>query len=402
MNQQIERLWYLYKISQSLHTLNLDKILHIVLEGVTKGIGFDRARLYLVDETHNLLRCRMAVGVQKDNIKDIVLPIEESTSIVGRVVLEKKPYVIHDAMNDPRVNLELKRRFNLKSFAAVPLIGREKVWGVITADNLYSDRKITDEQVETLITFSNQAGLAIENASLYERLKQSTQELEAQLLQSTKLAALGQLAAGIAHELRNPLTSIKILFNSIVSRIGTRKDIETDIKVIESEIDRMNGIIKQFLDFSRPSFLCLSSVDVNNILEDTLRLMAYELEEQKISVSKVFSKKPLNINADIEKLKQVFINIILNSIQAMPEGGKLVIKTVDKDGHIEITIKDTGKGIPSDIKNKIFEPFFTTKEGGLGLGLCITKRIIDYHGGNIEIDSTVGKGTTVKIKIPVV
>lgn len=399
MAQEVERLRHLYKISQSMQTLDVDKILRLILEGVTKSIGFDRARLYLVDESSSVLRCKMAVGIEKDKIKDITLPIKEEGSIAGRAVVERKPYVIHDALNDPRVNVELKRRFNLKSFAAVPLIGREKVWGIITADNLYSDRKITDEQVDALVTFANQAGLAIENASMYERLKQSKKELEEQLLQSTKLAALGQLSAGIAHELRNPLTSIKVLINSIVERIGQKGSIREDVDVIESEIERMNGIIKQFLDFSRPGLLCISNIDVNNILKGTLNLMSYELKEQNISVSKVFSEKVPEIKADGEKLKQVFLNIILNAIQAMPDGGKLLLKTAVDDGYVIVTIDDTGRGIPGDVKKKLFEPFFTTREEGLGLGLCITKRIVENHKGSIKIDSEVGKGTKVTIKL---
>lgn len=384
-----------------MHTLDLDKLLHLILEGVTKSIGFDRARLYLVDESGKYLRCKMAVGVEKDKIKNVMLPIEEKESIVGRVVLEKRPYVIHDALNDPRVNTELKKMFNIKSFAAAPLIGKEKVWGVITADNLHSDRKITEGEVEALAAFANQAGLAVENASMYERLKKSSKELEEQLLQSSKLAALGQLSAGVAHELRNPLTSIKILINSIISKAEPKESIKEDIAVIESEIERMNDIIKQFLDFSRPGLLCISSVNVNFILKDTLNLMAYELKEQNISVSMKFGEDIPKINADSGKLRQVFLNVILNSVQSMPEGGKVSLKTERSNQYVKIIVKDTGSGIPGEIKDKLFEPFFTTRKEGLGLGLSITKRIIDNHNGSIEIDSEVGKGTTVSIKLPV-
>lgn len=400
MTQEVGKLSHLYKISQSMQTLDLDRILHLVLEGVTKSIGFDRARLYLVDESEKILRCKMAVGIEREKIKDITLPIEEGNSIAGRAVIKKKPYVIHDALNDLRVNVELKKLFNLKSFAAVPLIGKEKVWGVITADNLYSDRKITEEQVEALVTFANQAGLAIENASMYERLKKSSQKLEEQLFQSSKLAALGQLSAGIAHELRNPLTSIKVLINSIVNRIEPKESVKEDINVIESEIERMNGIIKQFLDFSRPAELCLTDVDINDILKDTLNLMAYELKEQEVSVSKAFNEELRNISADKEQLKQVFINIILNSIQAMPEGGRLTVKTNSEDKYIKVSVKDTGKGIPENLKHRLFEPFFTTRQEGLGLGLCIIKRIIDNHKGDIRIESEAGKGTTVIVSLP--
>lgn len=401
MTQEIDRLRHLYKISQSMQTLELDKILHLILEGVTKSIGFDRARLYLVDERENILRCKMAVGIEKDKIKDITLPVEEKESIAGRAVIEKKPYVIHDVTDDPRVNPYLKKLFNLKSFAAAPLIGKEKVWGVITADNLYSDRKITDEQVEALVAFSNQAGMAVENASMYERLKKSSRKLEEQLLQSSKLAALGQLSAGIAHELRNPLTSIKVLINSISARIEPRGSVKEDIDVIESEIERMNGIIKQFLDFSRPAELSLSRININSILKDTLKLITYELEEQDISVSKMFGDNLPQIEADKEQLKQVFLNVILNSIQAMPEGGKITIKTSCEDGYINISIKDTGKGIPDNVRHRLFEPFFTTRPEGLGLGLCIMKRIIDNHKGDIKIDSEFGKWTMVIVKLPV-
>jgi signal transduction histidine kinase len=401
MNHEIDKLRHLYKISQSMHTLDLDKLLRLILEGVTRSIGFDRARLYLVDEQHNILKCKMAVGIEKDKIKNITLPIAERESIIGRVVVERKPYIIHDAINDPRVNLELKKRFNLKSFAAVPLIGKEKVLGVITADNLYSSRKIKDEQVEVLITFANQAGLAIENASMYERLKQSSKVLEEKLIQSSKLAALGQLSAGIAHELRNPLTSIKILINSLVGRIGPNESIKEDIEVIESEIERMNGIIKQFLDFSRPGYLCLSKTNINEIVKETLNLVAYELKDQNISITKSFDYELPIISADGERLKQVFLNIILNARQAMPEGGKLLVKTLREDNYAIISIKDTGKGIPEDIRHKLFEPFFTTREEGLGLGLPISKRIIDNHKGAIEINSALGKGTSAVVKLPI-
>jgi len=400
MQQEVERLRHLYKISQSMQTLDLDKILHLILEGVTKSIGFDRARLYLVDEQNKMLRCKMAVGIENETIKDIALPIEEEGSIVGRAVLEKKSYVIHDALNDPRVNASLKKILNLKSFAAVPLIGKEKVWGVITADNLYSDRKITKEQIEVLVTFANQAGLAIQNASMYERVKQSSRVLEEQLIQSSKLAALGQLSAGIAHELRNPLTSIKILLHSVIKKIEPKENIKTDVEIIESEIERMNGIIKQFLDFSRPGFLCVSSVNVNDVLKETLNLMAYELEDQCVSVERQFDNKIPEISADKEKLKQVFLNIVLNSVQAMPGGGRVIVKTSVAADYVTVSIKDFGKGIPVKIKDKLFEPFFTTRKEGVGLGLPISRRIIENHKGQLIIHSEVGKGTEVVIKLP--
>ncbi len=418
----------LHEIIKSMQTLDLDELLHLILEGVTETIGFDRARLYLINEAKNILECRMAVGVEREKIQNISLPIDKENSIVARAVIEKKPFVISDALNDPRVNPGLKKRFNLKSFAAVPLLGKDKVRGAVTADNLTTERRITGGKMASLVTFANQAGLALENAKMYEELKSFSEQLEErvkeatedlrrsqeQLIQSGKLAALGQLSAGIAHEIRNPLTSIKILVHSLINKLGpeTRKE---DILVIENEIERMNRIIKRFLDFARPAEPTFSSPDINRVLEDTLPLVSHELKEGKIHLCRHFFPALPEVLADREQLRQAFLNLILNAIQSMPNGGSLTIatrlsvvgnrlsaKTENRTAKtVEISFTDTGCGIPAGEVNDIFDPFFTTREEGVGLGLSITHRIIDNHQGSIKVESREGKGTTFTIVIPV-
>ncbi len=423
----------LHGIIKSMQTLDLDEILHLILEGVTETIGFDRARLYLINEAENILECWMAVGVERENIQDITLPIDKENSIVARAVIEKKPFVISDALNDPRVNLELKKRFNLKSFAAVPLLGKDKVRGAVTADNLTTERRISEGKMASLVTFANQAGLALENAKMYEGLKCFSEQLEErvkaatedlrksqeQLIQSGKLAALGQLSAGIAHEIRNPLTSIKILIHSLINKLDDDEAKKKDILVIENEIERMNQIIKRFLDFARPAEPTFSSTNVNRVLEDTLPLVSHELKEGHVRLHRNFSSALPEVLADREQLRQVFLNLILNAVQAMPEGGNLTITTgfkveslklkvksnseklSTKAHFIEISFIDTGCGISSERVNNIFDPFFTTREEGVGLGLSITHRIIDNHRGSIKVESREGAGTTFTVIIPV-
>lgn len=414
-----------YEISQSMHTLNLDAILKLILEGVTRTIGFDRARLYLINAEKNLLECRMAVGIDidKERIKEISLPIAKENSVIARVVLEREPLVITDAANDPRVNRDLMKILKFKSFAAVPLIGKDRVIGAITADNLLSDRVINGENLRLLEIFANQAGLAIENAEMYEELKGFNEQLEKRiklatedlrqtqqsLIQSGKLAALGQLSAGIAHEIRNPLTSIKVLINSMIDRISLDETAKGDFEVIEREIERMNDIIKRFLDFARPAQPHLEIYSIQAIIEDTILLLTPQMKEQRVDLVKDFSPQLPRIMLDREQIKQVFLNLFLNSLQAMPEGGTLEVKTWLKrapgdktEDFICISVRDTGPGFPAEVKERVFDPFFTTKLDGIGLGLSLVYQIVEKHQGFIEVESQEGQGALFAINLPII
>ena len=218
-----------------METFDIDEILRLVLESVTKNIGFDRARLYLVNEKRNILECKMAVGIDEGKIKEITLPLDPEESVVARSIFEKQPFVIPDASRDPRVNPVLQEKLNLQSLVVIPLLVKEKSLGAIAADHTEPGKNITRETLESVMTFAQQAGLAIHNALMYQELKAFSQQMEekiqkttadlrkteAQLIRSEKLAALGQLAAGIAHEIRNPLTSINILIHSLTENLPT-------------------------------------------------------------------------------------------------------------------------------------------------------------------------------------
>jgi len=266
------------------------------------------------------------------------------------------------------------------------------------------------------MTFAQQAGLAIHNAFMYQELKAFSRQMEekiqkttadlrkaeAQLIRSDKLAALGQLAAGIAHEIRNPLTSINILIHSLTESLPTEDSRWEDLKVIEEEILRMNEIVDQFLRFARPASPLFERAEIVPIFEETLQLLRPQTEKGKISVRKEFEPLPL-ITVDREQMKQVILNLLMNAIQAMPAGGELSITgRFSKDGYwVELSIQDSGFGIPPEDMDKLFDPFFSTKEGGIGLGLSIAHRIIDQHHGKIEVESTLGRGTRFTLSLPV-
>jgi signal transduction histidine kinase len=398
-----------------METLEINEILRLVLEGVTKHIGFDRARLYLVNEKRSLLECKMAVGMDEEMTKGVVLPIDPESSIVARSIIEKKPFVIPDVNQDSRVNPVLKKKFNLHSLVAIPLFAKEKPLGVITADHVEPGKMITNEILESMTTFAQQAGLAIHNAFMYQELKTFSQQMEekiqkttidlrmaeAQLVRSEKLAALGQLAAGIAHEIRNPLTSINILIHSLRENLRPENIHREDLKVIEEEIHRINDIVDQFLRFAKPASPLLEKTEVLPILEEILQLLKPQIEAEQIFVQKDFQSLP-PITIDKKQIKQVILNLLLNAVQAMPQGGQLRLRSQLSEDHqwIQLSIQDSGMGIPPENMNKLFDPFFSTREGGIGLGLPIAHRIIDQHRGKIEVESRPGKGTLFTLWLP--
>ena len=399
-----------------METLDIQEILRLVLEGVTKNIGFDRARLYLINEKKNLLECKMAVGIDEERIKGITLPLDPEGSVVGRSIFEKQPFIIPDASTDQRVNPILKEKLNLHSLVVIPLLAREKALGAIAADFVDPNKNITKEALDSVMVFAQQAGLAIHNAFMYQELKTFSQQMEekiqkttadlrkteAQLVRSEKLAALGQLAAGIAHEIRNPLTSINILIHSLTENFSSGDSHREDLKVIEEEIDRINEILDRFLRFAKPAPPLLERTEVASIFEETLQLVRPRMEKQRVHVEREFQALPI-ILMDREQMKQVALNLLLNAVQAMPSGGTLTIRGQNsKDGQwIIISIQDSGIGIPDEDMNKLFDPFFSTREGGIGLGLSIAHRIIDQHHGKIEVESAPGKGTLFTLWLPV-
>jgi signal transduction histidine kinase len=399
-----------------METLDIDEILRLVLEGVTKNIGFDRARLYLVNQKKNALECKMAVGIDEERIKGITLRLDPNESIVARSIFEKQPFVIPDAAKDPRVNSILKEKFNLHSLVVIPLLAKERVLGAIAADFVEPSKSIAKEALESVMVYAQQAGLAIHNAFMYQELKafslqmeekiqKTTADLrktEAQLIRSDKLAALGQLAAGIAHEIRNPLTSINILIHSLTENYLAGDSHREDLKVIEEEINRINEIVDQFLRFAKPAPPLFAKAEVLPIFEETLQLLRPQIEKHRIHVQKEFQPLP-PILMDREQMKQAILNLLLNAVQAMPTGGQLALKGHAPEGNrwVQLSIRDSGVGIPAEDINKLFDPFFSTKEGGVGLGLSITHRIIDQHDGKIEVESAPGKGTLFTIWLPV-
>ncbi len=228
-------------------------------------------------------------------------------------------------------------------------------------------------------------------------------ELERQIQQSDKLALIGQIAAGIAHEIGTPLNVISGNAEYIMMEMGEDNPYKEELETIISQAERIANLIKQLLEFARPRKANYTKANVNNEILHVIELLKHQFEKANVKLNLKLSEDIPPVCVDCSQIHQVFLNIIVNAIHAINENGLIEIETFAKDGYVNIKFKDNGVGILPEHLDKIFEPFFTTKEAGkgTGLGLAVSKRIIDEHNGKIEVESTPGVGTTFTVKIPV-
>ncbi|MGZ5566753.1 MAG: ATP-binding protein, partial [Limisphaerales bacterium] len=278
---------------------------------------------------------------------------------------------------------------------------------VIGTLNVYTGRpyNFSNEEIRILGALAELSAIAIEKARLYERVV----DVEEQLRQNEKLSALGLLAAEVAHEIRNPLTAIKARLFSHQRRLNKGTEEFEDAVVIGAEINRLERIVKDFLEFARPSEPQLTRLTAEPILRDIRNLLAPQLEKRAISL-RVEELCSDTFEADPQQLKQVLINLIQNGAESIEQRGVVTLRarssTARINGHpqpvIILETQDTGKGIPLDVQKRLFDPFFSTKESGTGLGLSIAARIVEKHGGALEFQTQVNRGTTFGIILPTV
>lgn len=287
-------------------------------------------------------------------------------------------------------------------------------------DHLAAERFVTDTHVALTrlqyFIFISLAALLAAGATIvvfaYQRtiapMRQTLNESEAIISRQEKLASLGVFAAGIAHEIRNPLTAIKVRLFSLKASHKPGTSEREDTEVMETEIDRLERIVREFLQFARPSDPLLQTVRAGELLQQTSNLLSSELAKKSIRLNvDVVEDEPLSVDAD--KMKQVLINLVHNAADSTEPGGVVTLRCRATrrplNGHVTrvlvIDVVDAGRGMPREVQQRLFDPFFTTKEKGTGLGLPISARIIEKHGGVIEYESQAGRGTTFSIVLPI-
>ena len=445
---KVQQLSTLYNVARALmSTVKTERLLYIMMRSLTSptGLNFSRAILFLLSEDGDMLTARMGMGPRdrKDarknissfpdasengepagedrfrkmlwpDIERLSIPLHGAECLVAKAVLEKKPV---QALTGCGQAASGPTQFFCGNhpdvFAVVPLVFKRKARGAIYVDNRFREREITDEDIQILTMFASEACLAMENASLYEDLENALENLRAtqgRLVQSEKLAALGEMAAKIAHEIKNPLTVIGG-FAARLARKGKGEELDGAtsaryIRIILKEAQRLERIVQQTLYFSREVNPALRRIDLNDEIREVLGMFREDVEEARIHTElHLFAGAPL-ISADPDQIRQVLWNLISNAIQAMEGGGKLTLATrkatPDEGDGVVFLVGDTGGGIPHEIVHNIFNPFFTTKAKGTGLGLPIVHTIVEKHGGSIQLDNREGKGVTFSVFLPLV
>ena len=288
----------------------------------------------------------------------------------------------------------------MKAGICMPLLAGDRVAGFLACWDERVQEAFASDEIAALIDVADRCALVIDNSKLYQQMKERD-----------RLAALGEMAAGLAHEIRNPLAAIKGATQYLNPQHLPPEDREF-LEIIVEEVDRLNGVVTQFLDYARPLKSSMAPGDVGDILQSTFKLLAPQVPPGIELAIEVAPELPL-VNCDAEQLKQVFLNLALNSFQAMPDGGHLRVSASMarddvaswrelrlRDDRVEIRFRDTGPGIPLDARENVFVPFYTTKEKGTGLGLAISQRIVKAHHGTLVVSGSAQGGAEFAISLP--
>ncbi|MBI1870978.1 MAG: GAF domain-containing protein [Chlamydiae bacterium] len=389
--KQAQKLSSLFNMGQTIiSSIEIEEVLNRVTEEAAKLTETKICSLMLLDEKKEELVIRSVYGGSERYIRKPNLPVRQS--LLGQVVLKRQDLQVFDVKSSSVYRYpEIAQEEGLCSLLSVPMIFQRKVIGIL---NVYSSqlRHYSQEEVDVLSALASLAAMAIENARLYGH----TIQAEEHLRQQERLAILGEVAAEIAHEIRNPLTVIKMLIQSIQNNTegSVSPILRKDIEVVGEKIRHMERIVDQALSIGRPGEMFLEQTDLRICLDETLAFLRFRLAQQRIKVETHFAKEVDKVQVDRALISQAFLNIVLNAIQAMPRGGTLTVSIHQVEDKIRIQFQDTGVGIPPEYINKLFQPFFTARRGGTGLGLAIVQRIVESHSGRISVQSEVGEGST--------
>ncbi len=385
-------------------TLNLDEALQVITREACALMRARMCSLMMLDESREWLDLRASYGAGKAYINKPRLAVGDS--LLGVVVRRKKPMQVANVQASSRYqNVEVARHEGLVSLLSVPLLFVGQAIGTLS---VYTGRayNFSNEEVRILSALAELSAIAIEKARLYERVV----DVEEQLRQNEKLSALGLLAAEVAHEIRNPLTVMKLLYHSLDLKFPDGDPRAKDARIIDAKIGHLNTIVEQVLAFARTTEPKLLPVNLNELVDELGLLVRHKLANQNVRLIRQLQPDLAVVMGDAPQLEQAFLNLILNAAEAMPNGGTLTIKsrstrlprTSLHPTHVTLEFKDTGGGMSKEVQKGAFKAVLgTTKAKGTGLGLAIVGRIIETHHGGIRIKSQMGRGTVMCITLPV-
>ncbi|MGE5218267.1 MAG: ATP-binding protein [Chloroflexota bacterium] len=377
-----------------------------LVQTIGKSLGVDKVSLLLKNETNGIYRLEAFVGLDFDPSEGVFL---SKDGPLVQLLQRRREGIVKEELEwvpvGPDTPHTIDTMAKLEAELSLPIISQERLIGILNLGQKEDQTIYSSEDLELLSTLANQAAIALENARLYENLKQSQDTLR----RADRLSSLGLLTAGLAHEIRNPLVAIRTFTQLLPERYDDAEFREGFQGLALKEVDRICGLINDLLSFARPSKPNVAPENIGDVIENIARILETQAKEKGVEILRDFGESLPKVWIDREQMKQVFMNLILNAIQAMQAGGSINISTraISRAGtepsgeFVQVEVRDTGVGIPEDNLQHIFDPFFTSKEEGSGLGLAVSHQIVQEHGGFVTVESKVGKGTAFFVHIPV-
>ncbi|MGH7375893.1 MAG: sensor histidine kinase [Candidatus Methylomirabilales bacterium] len=398
---------------------SLESVLERIAEVACRLLGARYGALGILDERGGLGQF-ITAGIDEEG-KARIGPLPVGKGILGVLVREAKPLRLRDLTQDPRAHGFPPNHPPMRSFLGVPIISKGRVFGNLYLTEKQGAEEFSKEDEKLAVTLAAQAAIAIENASLYEEVQRSYEELKQSqhlLVRQEKLASLGRLAAGLAHELNNPLSSVAGFAEALQRRAGGEgvadqpgaTEFQEYLTMIQAEVSRAAAIVRRLLDFARQRAPAFGPIDLQGVVAEAVSFVERQasLANQRITVAPF--PEAYEVLGDPQMLQQVFLNLLTNALDAIEGDGEIRIAARRQEeavgrglGRASVAVSDNGSGISPENLARVFDPFFTTKEvgKGTGLGLAICQSIVEQHGGTIEVQSEgLGKGTVVTVRLP--
>jgi signal transduction histidine kinase len=397
-------LFYISNLIVDLAEPGVEAILHQVVDQLWQAFDFYHVHVYLIDQESGSLIANQGSGNIGAQLKEEGFQFTPEEGFVGYAASVGEAFLTNN-VNDVLFYQSNPLLPDTSAELAAPLRVRDQILGVL--DILHQPpNTFDDDDFRFLNTVADQIAVVLDKAMLYTQLQealQKEQSTRAQLVQTEKLAAMGRLIASVAHELNNPLQAIQNALYLVKMEENLSIQAAEDLQVAIDEGSRMAGLIARLRDTYRPVAAAdYQSESVDILVEEVRKLLSTHLSHNNVRL--VFTPNPdlPQVSLIRDQIKQVILNLCINAIESMPQGGKLTISTTyfSEMEEVHIKVRDTGPGITPDVQNRIFEPFFTTKEGGTGLGLAVSYEIAQNHGGNITAKNNQGPGSTFTLSLP--
>lgn len=388
-------------------SLNIEDVLNYAMQWAEEFMDAEASTVYELDEQMGELFVRIARGEKKDPAKRIKLRVGEG--VAGHVVQSGQPMVVQDVRKEKCFSDKFDRMtgFTTRSMICVPLVFRGKLFGALQVLNKKSGKPFTYADLELLTSMSQQIAVALENAKLYRRLEerfeltaQELRETQENFIRSERLEAMSHLVQGVAHEIRNPITTIGGFAWRIKKAFKENSKLQSYIGIILDESQRLENLVRRVRELGNALSATLTLDDITPVIELVVDRFNPIARKQNVDLVPKIDKKLRFIKMDSSQLVAALSNIIENALESMPHGGKLALEAKQEPDHVLIRITDTGWGISEKDLDSVYDPFFTSKTKSAGLGLTMVHQIVMNHDGEIKTQSKKGKGTTVTIRFP--